>query len=522
MSSVTSPSMRRPPRGPTLLNVMGPSEVLTSSELQERLVSRGYGKAGAKQAISRAARAGDGLWRSNILQLPRGERLFARSSFAGTREFYQAAQERLRSTRPGLARCLEGLAENQVLHKVHAQRLVGAAVQARDIASSPTFDASIRALSELGVRVASRGAAHEYLLGGDQEPSSETDRQALQELVTLRKESVLARLLVNRLRKQNLVSWSGSELPSRELGHVVFNGQVFTAVGFSFLAPLVRVNSTTRKATPCPVFIDTFAGLCRLGEVQAFVARADNARCWGKLRQPYLGVIAAREFDDIAWKEAKSRGLITVNLKQMFGEEALNAMAIVERILGDLKAGRGQDNAIKEMREFTDALESLKSNPVVADLCAIGFELLTGLVLRAEGYEGVTLGQDVPFQGQRTRDVDVFGNRGDDVIVVECKAHHERKELTREEVKKFFTETVPAFRAWWTKKQGRQPRKCTAQMWTSGQVGRDAEEMLQGLALKANLDPALVGPSKIIERLPSSLKTRAVGILDALAKGGQD
>src|SRR5437763_1360918 len=103
------------------LDLIGPTEVLTSSELLSRLVDKGYNPAAARQMISRDVRGGHQLWRSARLQLERGERLFARRTFSGTPNFYQQAADRLHQLRPGLARCLSGLATNGVLNRVHAQ-----------------------------------------------------------------------------------------------------------------------------------------------------------------------------------------------------------------------------------------------------------------------------------------------------------------------------------------------------------------------------------------------------------------
>jgi hypothetical protein len=485
-------------------------------------MAQGYGRAAARQAISRAARSSQRLWRSSNLQLQRGERLLARASFSGTPGFYEQAAERLKTTRPGLARCLDGLANEGVLNRVHAQRLIAAAVLQSDNATSPGFDAEVAALGELGVRIAARGAPHEYLLGSNRGPDAETDQRAIESLLKVRKECLLARVLAGRLRKQNLLSWNGTELPRQGKGYVTFNGQVFTAYGFSHLAPLKRFNEKKKKWAPCPVLIDAFAGLCNLACVQSFLARADNATCWGKKRQQYLGVIAGREFHKEAWQEAKKAGLLTVNFLQMFGDEALDAMVVVERILGDLRVEGTDGAAAQEFRQFTEALEALKANPIVVDLCSIGFEVLTGLALRSEGWEGIVLGQDVPFLEDRTRDVDVFGRRGDDLAMVECKAYHARKELGSAEVKKFFTETVPSCRTWWAKKEKRPANRVRAEIWTSGAVGQDALKALQELPLRGDIEAAINGPNDILQRLPLDLRRRAEGLLDALGRGGQE
>lgn len=500
----------------SISQLIGSSEVVTTSELQERLVAEGRAPANARQAISRAARSDPDLWRSERLQLPRGERLIARAEFAKTRAFYRAVGARLKVARPGLSRCLDLLASDGVINRVHAHRMSGAPVID---GRSPSFVSEIAALAELGVTVGAAGLRHEYLSAADVLGTVDREQRALSALQSLRRDNLLARLVVDRLKKQNVLTWNGTDLPRGDKGYVTRNDQVFSATGFSYLAPLVRKNATG-KFSPSLVLIDTFAGLCTLLDVQSFVARAHGATSRGQARQAFLGVIGARDFDEAAWKEARNQGLLAINFRQMFGDEALNAMAAAETILGSL--GESQESTLSSgLVNFAEALESLKTNPVVADLCAIGFECLAGLVLRSEGWEAVALGQDVPFRGERTRDVDVFGSREDQLVMLECKAYHERKELTRDEVKKFFTETVPACREWWTQKEKRPPALCRAQIWTSGTVGEPAQEALKELSLGKGIEAALCGPADIAERLPPKLKSRAIGLMSALSKGGQ-
>jgi hypothetical protein len=501
------------------IDLINPGEILTSTELQARMTGRGVGPTAAKKAISRAATKPGGLWRSECLQLQRGERLFARATYAGTAEFYRQAAGILQQARPGLARCLAELGQGGVISRVHAHKLTAAA--ALENGNSPSYDEELAALGELGVRVGGRGTPYEYLIGQSRPVSAESDDLALQSLLTLRKESLLARVLALRLKRQNIVSWNGTELPQQAKGYVTFNGQVFTASGFSWLAPLVRVGEK-KKRVPCPVLIDVYAGKCTLPAVHSFVARANNATSWGRKRQPYVGVIAAREFEKDAWKEAKGRGLLTVNLLQMFGDEALNAMVLVEQILGGLRSSGGAHVTDAQYQAFLKALESLRTNPVIDDLCAIGFEVLAGLVLREEGWQGVVLGQDVPFRNERTRDVDVFGSqKGDEIVIVECKAYHARKSITRDEVTKFFTETVPSCRRWWANKEGRQPARCQAEIWTTGLVDDDAMAAFRELSFKADTAAAICSPDEILPRVPTNMRKRSRGLLEVAAKKGQ-
>lgn len=170
---------------------------------------------------------------------------FARSSFVGTPGFCRQAAECLRELRPGLARCLEALERYTVLHRTHAHRLVAATVSTNP--HSPSFDEEVTALAELGVKVGGKGTEFEYLVTENSwESQSSYDELAIRSLLTLGRRAFL-RILTIRLKRQSLVSWNGNELPSQSKGYVDYSGQIFTAYGFSWLAPLVRVNEAKNE-----------------------------------------------------------------------------------------------------------------------------------------------------------------------------------------------------------------------------------------------------------------------------------
>jgi hypothetical protein len=76
-------------------------------------------------------------------------------------------------------------------------------------------------------------------------------------------------------------------------------------------------------------------------------------------------------------------------------------------------------------------------------------------------------------------DVDVFAIRGDDELrVIECKAYHRRKSLLDSDAEKFFTGTVPAHKKW-LNSNDRHFNRCTADIWTTGPKGKNAERALK-------------------------------------------
>ena len=285
-------------------------------------------------------------------------------------------------------------------------------------------------------------------------------------------------------------------------------------MGYSLLDPLARWTGGP-KPTACPVVFDVHTERCELADVRAFVDRIGRATRRADAKLPCLGVIASRDFTPEAWSEARKYRLATVNFRQLFGQAALEAVAESERLLA------AADPTKADTGYLAGLLDDLKGNPVVVQIRSIAFEVVAALALQSDGWEQVGLGLDVPWKppdsGETTRDVDVYGLKGDDTRLVECKAYHADKEVTPEEVKKFFTETVPAFVKWQTAR-GDRSTKYRAELWTTGRFGDGAVEALEGLSLGAHVDPALCNAADIRAMLPRKLKQRCNDLLREIGR----
>src|SRR5260221_2906446 len=129
--------------------------IYASSELIADLCEDGVTEANARQIIGRGSN-NDGIWRSEHLRLPRNERLFARKSLVESPDFLAAVGEKLRRTsRKGLARCLNALAEHFVLHKIDVIRLLAVSLAGElptGAARVSLYENELQGLGELGVK----------------------------------------------------------------------------------------------------------------------------------------------------------------------------------------------------------------------------------------------------------------------------------------------------------------------------------------------------------------------------------
>lgn len=453
--------------------------VMTSSELIDHLAGGNVNRACARQIIRRMS-GGDVLWRSRKLNLPGRQRIFALPHFVGSDRFLHQVADLLTDSRPGLARCLRALLSKRVVLLEKALRLLATPLPDNPTGRYPSLDAELDALKELkAAQVEGEGTPLERLVQLGVEESA-SGKLALQGRRTITVERHLTRLIVDHFRNQGLIAWNRYDLPAEGAGFIDFNGFPFSASGFCWLKPVVRYDSRSGKGSPTPVLVDVTGDICSADDATSFTHRLWRA---GSKRRPFLGIIAAPGFHNDAWKAAKKSGSLVVNLKQLVGEQALSAIEQMRSGLGYVPGAEAPtDDGIANL---ADLLKELRSNPFVVRLKSLAFETLAALVMRSGGWENVKVASLVPF-GNTWRELDVYGERSGqrEVFLVECKAKS-TEALTRDEVGKFFTETVPGALKHFVTNTGRYT--CSAEIWTTGPVGQDAANRLGELKLKASI-----------------------------------
>jgi hypothetical protein len=154
--------------------------------------------------------------------------------------------------------------------------------------------------------------------------------------------------------------------------------------------------------------------------------------------------------------------------------------------------------------KFTETLENLKTNPLVVELRSLGFESVSGLIMRSEGYENIQLNLKVRLKNGQEREADVTGDKsgGEKLFILECKAEAANKPLDSSYVRKFYTETVPAYVA---SKQNGNLLECRAEIWTTGVISSDAQNALNETKLNPLIKPALLSREDIKNRVPKKL-----------------
>ncbi len=369
----------------------------------------------------------------------------------------------------------------------------------------PTYSKEVAALEELKIaKRDGRDGALERIVSMDMSGTTQSHALGIAARSGMIVQTAMTRILVDHFRKQNLISWNTIAPAPGSDSLAVFNNFYFSASGFSYVRPLLKIkHGMPPKSTP--VLFDVWPYSISKFEVESFLERIQRAGQNKQTRLNFLGIIAATDFDRDAWNLAREAGLMGINLRQFFGDSALEALAQIEILLKNV-AGDPSRASDADFVKFTQTLDELKTNPYVVDLRSIGFEVLTALLMRSNGWDEVQIGLKVPFQ-KTEREIDVTGHRNsqDQVYIIECKAEAGNKSLDPADVRKFYTETVPSYIT--AKCNNRMPTACFAEMWTTGQVGSDAIAVLNEIRLKSFIRPRLVAHDEIKNQIPHNLQS---------------
>ncbi len=456
--------------------VLGNREIVTSTDLVQRLVKRGYAAGTARQLLRRGYEAA-GLWRSDSLVLPTGARLFARKPYFGDSSFLRELRPILHKHRPGIGRVLDAMMRWEAIDLDTLKKLT--AVKLDSAASGEKHAQELAAIVEVGIGLWEDKMGRPRLVRRQffQTPKSESlglELDALREI-----ERNMARIVIKHYRLQHIVAWQTPDT----LRDGPYNGQLFSAVGYSHLRPLVKFQQQKRSA--CPVVFEVLGRAAEEFDVDGLMARIYRAGDHKGSKLRILGVICAPTFSPAAFKAASLAGLCVVNFGQVFGRSALDALAAIQAVKSEALSSKPLGSGAQERlaSRLATTLGALKSNPLVSDLCGMGLETYAVACLRSQGFEDVVSNRKVPFQkngAQTERDVDASGKQDRVWRVIECKAFNENVELREEDVKYFFCETLPAMLRHIGKNNIEQ---CDAELWTTGKVTPAVATYLSGLKL---------------------------------------
>jgi len=490
------------------------NKIYTSDEASKAI--RGSGSMdNARQKLRRAVLSGK-LWRSEKLVLEHNRRLVCNPSFQNSKKFANQVGKILIKERRSLARAVSALKQRKILLGFELARVLSAPFEDTGKNKYPTWKKEFLALVEGRCGVVEAEGDRLERIKFPQIKEDQATAIAIARSGELDVAVQIAAVVIQQLKNQNLISWNDPPNIRRESYGVIFNNYVFSEASFTWLRPtnFRPKHRGTREAVP--MVMDCYARRVELYDVESFVLRMERAGELNKKGQTFYGVLVGEHYTEEAWNRAKKEGIHLIHLGKMFGDEALKLIRHYSKLAMSVTGNMDLLNA-DQFEEITESLTELKTNPIVKDLRSIGLEILTSLLLRSENLESVAMNFSVPFKNT-TREIDAAGKKtveGQVVHrVVECKAYSSKKELTEEDVKKFFCETAPSALKHYSKTDS-----CLieAEIWTTGKIGKAANDQLEKIQLSKKMTPKLRGLPEIKKLVTKDLKP-ARKLLDAISK----
>ena len=476
MFSVTStPSVENPRKTPfphqkKWKGVLGPRELVTSSTILRRLEMQGNSPAAARKILERDF-TNSGVWQSLHFRMEAGARLYCSKSFYGESAFLSKLRPILRKRRKGIARVLDAIFKFDALDIDTVKKLTAIELDAK---GKGTFlKRELSAIEEVGLgRFDNSGTHRQRLVRLKELESDENLDLAVELLVQREAEQHWLKLVLDQLRRNNMVAWNSSCKHGE-----IFNNHYFTAKAFSFLRPLTRFQN--QKPVPCPTVFEILNRKAEVFDVEGFIERMFRAGANNRRKLRMLGLIGAPSFSPEAFELARGNGLIVINFRENFGEVALELMVSAEQLLTVCNETVHHTPRTTEVasaaRRFTKSIRELRNHPMITTLSGLAFEALCCAVLRSSGYEGVETGLRVPFLDKEKKATAFLRAKGKNNI-----------------------------------------SECRAEIWTTGTIGAEAKTCLAEIKLNPRVKPAILTKEEI--PIPQRLKpfNRMLQVLAAI------
>ncbi|MGI3166019.1 hypothetical protein [Pseudooceanicola sp. 200-1SW] len=198
----------------------------------------------------------------------------------------------------------------------------------------------------------------------------------------------------------------------------------------------------------------------------AFVRKCDLAAAPQKSR-PIMPMIVAQVFSADALSTLKSKGILAVTLRNLFGVELADALRSLVLLLSDFGARAAANpehvrTVMKTLTRITGSADNLRG--------AL-FELVVGcLVKDVEGGYLETGRRATDLESGRKAEIDVLLNLPDGrgLLVVECKAKTPSSKVSLRDVQRWYGDRAPLINSIFSEDSRRDGKPIRFELWTNG------------------------------------------------------
>lgn len=402
-----------------LLHDLGP---LTTNIIKKILVKSGISDDAARKRISRAPAT---ILRFNEIKFPKNvQLLYLEKHLKTPAKFRQAIITALEET------------DSVHAHALQSLKAFGAKTTLQNfmvLSGCPTKRRKKKEFSSLLKELENAKLIYRFDLNNEGyvgiiQPEELSDKSIANPLIIQTIHELLFYPIEDWLRKNSLVSYNKIE----RFGN--FAGYYWHLTAPSYLLPLITKQADS--VTPGFLVADIFPqDDIQIEHIKYFVAKCSGCSFQKNVRS-FLPVLIGNNFSLTALKYAKRNNIFITTPRNLFGNDAADAIDSLIRILKDTAyfLKKADEKAIFDIITKIAKIEG-KVNNVRGQL----FELVAGHIVYNQGYSNIELGLQIHDQEHKYAEIDVFAKRNrSEIKVVECKGFSSNSLIDTGDLEKWF------------------------------------------------------------------------------------
>lgn len=241
----------------------------------------------------------------------------------------------------------------------------------------------------------------------------------------------------------------------------------FAKFSWCFKAPSYISGIKKDGSTPGFVLADYLFGKSEYNEndIDFFISKVDTVSMQSGIPKSIIFLIYDTKLSDSAFKKLKARGIVVASITNLFGEEYSK---IIQQIL-DTIANAFTNADPTQIAVLISKIEKLvdgKTNNLRGDL----FEMSVALYYTTNS-QVVKVSTLINYQGKQ-REVDVWSDRSQEVIISECKAYKGKIKLA--DIEKWCTEKIPVIYDYYLNREQGNAKKVFFEYWSINGFEDDA------------------------------------------------
>lgn len=271
--------------------------------------------------------------------------------------------------------------------------------------------------------------------------------------------------LVRKVTQYHFEDWA------KKIGFIAWGNynknEEFGKFSWCFKAPSYISGIKKDSSTPGFVLADYLFGKAEYDEsdIDFFTSKVDSINMQLGIPKSIIFLIFDTKLSDGAFNKLKARGIVVSSITNLFGEEYSR---MIQQILDTIANAfiNGDPAQIVTLISKIEKLVDGKTNNLRGDL----FELAVALYYTTNS-QVVKVSTLINFQGKQ-REVDVWSDRSNELIITECKAYKGKIKLA--DIEKWCGEKIPVIFDYYINREQGYAKKVVFEYWSINGFEDDA------------------------------------------------